>query len=154
MRSLRRSTRSAKTPPTRVKTKPGTVAIKPSTPSHREFESERTSQPWATACIQVPTFERSAPDQNNLKFRFRRARNISPRPRSRLTSSCGREDMNNVNNIHERRAPNTEGADRVDSSDALTRGGEAAALPVRSPKGLPFRSHQSIFEATPPPQAR
>src|SRR5436189_172703 len=63
----------------RVKTNPGAVAINPSTPSQRgEFESCRTSQPWATACIQVPVFERKAPVQNKRKLRVaQRAKHLA-----------------------------------------------------------------------------
>src|SRR6266568_3937754 len=82
MSSFRRSTRSAKTPPASVRTNPGEVAMNPSTPSQKgEFESCNTSQPWATACIQVPVLERNAPDQKSRKLRCRSERNITLTPR-------------------------------------------------------------------------
>ena len=64
--------------------------MKPSTPNQSgELESCSTSQPCATACIQVPVFERNAPDQKSRKFLCRSARNISltPRPFPLLTLS-------------------------------------------------------------------
>ena len=94
--------------------------MKPSTPSQNgEFESDRTSQPWATACIQVPVFERNAPDQNNLKLRWRSARNISLTPRSGRSSSCCRVDMNNLNNIRAAVAP-TFGSRECDGSTCFS----------------------------------
>src|ERR1051325_3901071 len=60
----RRSIRSAKTPPASVKKKLGAVAMKVSSPSQKgELVNFNTSQPCATACIHVPTFERNAPVQ-------------------------------------------------------------------------------------------
>ncbi len=74
--------------------------MNPSTPNQKgEFDSCRTSQPCATACIQVPVLERKAPDQNKRKLRCRSARNISLTPRSRRSLICNSADMNNVNNI-------------------------------------------------------
>src|SRR5438094_6485501 len=68
--------------------------MNPSTPSHKgELDSCRTSQPCATACIQVPVLERNAPDQNNRKLRCRSARNISPTPRLRRCSSSSSVGM-------------------------------------------------------------
>src|SRR2546430_16655490 len=115
MSNLRRSNRSANTPPARVSTNPGAVAMNPSTPSQNgELESCRTSQPCATACIQVPVLERKAPDQNSRKLRCRSARNISPTPRLRLSLISKSGDMNNVNNIAHALAPNLEpGTDAV-----------------------------------------
>src|SRR6266850_6641570 len=85
--------------------------MNPSTPSQKgEFDSCSTRYPCATACIQVPVFERKAPDQKSRKLRCRSARNISLRPRSRRASIFGRVDMNNVNNIAAVRAPNLPGA--------------------------------------------
>src|SRR5437588_2588673 len=100
MSSLRRSIKSAKTPPASVRINPGAVAMNPSTPSQNgEFESCRTSQPCATACIHVPVFERNAPDQNSRKFRCRSARNISLRPRLRSDLISSRADISILNNI-------------------------------------------------------
>src|SRR3954470_673781 len=80
--------------------------MKPSMPNHNdEFESWRTSQPCATACIQVPTLERKAPDQKSRKLRLPNARNISLTPRSRLTSIGCRVDMDKCNNIGALLAP-------------------------------------------------
>src|SRR5437899_12255952 len=62
--------------------------MNPSTPSQRgEFDSSKTSQPWATACIQVPVLERKAPDQKSRKLRCRSARNIPPTLRLRSGSA-------------------------------------------------------------------
>src|SRR5437660_2065726 len=80
--------------------------MNPSTPSQRgEFDSSKTSHPWATACIQVPVFERKAPDQKSRKLRCRSARNISLtlRLRSGWISIC--VDMKYVNTIRQWFAP-------------------------------------------------
>src|SRR6266446_5817408 len=62
--------------------------MKPSTPSQKgEFDSSKTNQPWATACIHVPVLERKAPDQKSIKLRCRRARNIPPTLRLRSGSA-------------------------------------------------------------------
>src|SRR5438105_4900917 len=62
--------------------------MNPSTPSQRgEFDSSKTSHPWATACIQVPVLERKAPDQKSRKLRCRSARNIPPTLRLRSGSA-------------------------------------------------------------------
>src|SRR5438309_1598384 len=62
--------------------------MNPSTPSQKgEFDSSKTSQPWATACIQVPVLERKAPDQKSRKLRCRNARNIPPTLRLRSGST-------------------------------------------------------------------
>src|ERR1700716_365444 len=71
--------------------------MNPSKPSQKgEFVNCRTSQPCATACIQVPVLDRKAPDQNSRKLRFRRARNISPTPRLRLCSNSSSVDMSKL----------------------------------------------------------
>src|SRR5882762_7471219 len=44
-----------------------------------EFVNCSISQPWATACIQVPTLERNAPVQKRRKLRCDSARNIPGR---------------------------------------------------------------------------
>src|SRR5688500_14293990 len=61
-RSRRRSIKSANTPPASVNKNPGAVATNASSPNQKaELVNSSISQPWATACIQVPTFERKAP---------------------------------------------------------------------------------------------
>src|SRR5687767_3367408 len=73
----RRSIKSANTPPRSVKINPGAVATNASRPSQKgELVKVRTSQPCATACIHVPTFERNAPIQKRRKLRCESARNI------------------------------------------------------------------------------
>src|SRR5207247_3518687 len=68
--------------------------MKPSTPSQRgEFDSSKTNQPWATACIQVPVLERNAPDQKSRKLRCRSARNIPPTLRLRSGSTLTSVDI-------------------------------------------------------------
>ncbi len=63
-RSLRRSSRSAATPASGASSSVGIEPANPTRPrSIAELERRRTSQPWATACIQVPTFERKSPVQ-------------------------------------------------------------------------------------------
>src|SRR3954465_14510474 len=77
MSRRRRSQRSEKPPARSVDKSPGAVPMKPSTPSQNgELVNFRTSQPCATACIHVPTFERKAPVQKTRKLRCDSARNI------------------------------------------------------------------------------
>src|SRR5271157_1897925 len=62
--------RSTTTPPKNGSTIIGTAKLNPSRPSHSgELVSCRTSQPWATFCIHVPTLETINPDQIKAKFR-------------------------------------------------------------------------------------
>ena len=93
--SVRRLGRlSATIPPNRPKIITGTNCAAATTPSmNGSFVRVRTSQAWATACIQVPTSEMSWPDQNSRKLRWRRARKPS-RPanaRAWLIASSGGE---------------------------------------------------------------
>jgi hypothetical protein len=63
---VRRLTRSAMTPPQSANTSIGTCEAKPTIPSQKaEFVSWNTSQPMATLCIQVPTFDKKFPAQKN-----------------------------------------------------------------------------------------
>ena len=67
---LRRSTRSAITPPKSENRSIGPVARNPSTPSRNaEFVMFRTTHPCATVCIHVPTVEVKAPIQSSRKSR-------------------------------------------------------------------------------------
>src|SRR5215470_11771234 len=53
------------------------VEANPTTPSQKaELVSCKTSQPWATFCIQVPMLERKFPAQKRRKSRLRNARAI------------------------------------------------------------------------------
>ncbi len=71
----RLSTRSAMTPPKRVKKRNGIDPAKPTTPSQKaELVSVSTSQPWATFCIHVPMLEGKLPLQKRRKFGLRSAR--------------------------------------------------------------------------------
>jgi len=75
-RSRRRLlTRSAMTPPKRVTKRNGICPANPTTPSQKaELVRVRTSQPWATFCIQLPTLEVKLPAQKRRKLGLRRAR--------------------------------------------------------------------------------
>src|SRR5215217_2940247 len=85
--SRRRSIRSAKTPPSSVRTKPGAVAMNASSPSQNgELVNCNTSHPCATACIHVPTLDRNAPIQKRRKLRWESARNI---PLRRVVNDLG-----------------------------------------------------------------
>ena len=69
--SVRRFGRlSATIPPNRPKIMTGTNWAAATTPSmNGSLVRVRTSQPWATACIQVPISEIIWPDQNSRKLR-------------------------------------------------------------------------------------
>ena len=72
----RLSTRSATTPAHSENTRTGRNWRNARRPSMNADDVRRCiSQPCATLCIQVPIRETSWPVQNNLKFRWRRARN-------------------------------------------------------------------------------
>src|SRR3569833_1125505 len=75
-RSRRRVfTRSAMTPPKSVTKRNGICPANPTTPSQKaELVRVRTSQPWATFCIQLPTLEVKLQAQKRRKLGLRRER--------------------------------------------------------------------------------
>jgi len=74
----RLSTRSAITPPNRVKNRNGIAPAKPTTPSQNaELVRVSTSHPWATFCIHVPMLDRKLPPQKSRKLGLRSERSTA-----------------------------------------------------------------------------
>src|SRR5450759_15868 len=88
MMSLRLSTRSASEPAYRTKNRMGRKVDRFTAPTH-PFEpvSSFTYQSRTAVCIQVPTFERKAPDHSSRKSRYPKAESTPPRNRVWRTRS-------------------------------------------------------------------